>query len=139
MLKKIKMEFNGEIFNVEAERKGETISISRDGKNYSVRIIPEEVIATKPAAKAKTVHVSPVKDSVAPKHVAGSITAPMTGLVKDILVQTGAKVKARQIVMIMEAMKMDIEIKALSEGTVKEIYAAANSNVSQSQLLMSIG
>jgi oxaloacetate decarboxylase alpha subunit len=137
MKKQIKMEFEGKTFTIEAERNGENITITRDGKDYSVRIIPEEAVVVKKAAPKKS--AAPVVVSAVPTAVAGGITAPMAGLVKEILAAAGSTVEPGQVVVIMEAMKMDIEVKAAAAGTVKEVYAAVNTNVTQGQPLLSIG
>lgn len=49
------------------------------------------------------------------------IKAPISGKVKDIFAEAGSKVKEGQTIAIVEAMKMEIQIKSPSAGTVKEI------------------
>jgi biotin carboxyl carrier protein len=49
--------------------------------------------------------------------------APISGKVKDVFVEVGSKVKEGQIIAIIEAMKMEIQIKSPSAGTIKEIKA----------------
>src|SRR5919197_5519126 len=51
------------------------------------------------------------------------IKAPISGKVKDIFVKVGSKVKEGQIIAVIEAMKMEIQIKSPSAGTIKEIKA----------------
>lgn len=52
------------------------------------------------------------------------VTAPLPGHIKKILVNTGQKVSEKEAVLIIEAMKMEIEIYSKSSGTVKEIYVS---------------
>lgn len=54
----------------------------------------------------------------------GGFNAPMNGTVVDVLVEAGAVVEKDQILMIMEAMKMEHAIRAPSNGTVGELYFA---------------
>jgi len=51
------------------------------------------------------------------------IKAPISGNVKDIFAEAGGKVKEGQTIAIVEAMKMEIQIKSPSAGIVKEIKA----------------
>jgi biotin carboxyl carrier protein len=51
------------------------------------------------------------------------VKAPISGKVKDVFVEVGSKVKEGQIIAILEAMKMEIQIKSPSAGTIKEIKA----------------
>ena len=50
-----------------------------------------------------------------------AVTAPMPGKVVRVLVQPGELVEARQAVIVIEAMKMENELRALRAGRVKEI------------------
>jgi biotin carboxyl carrier protein len=51
------------------------------------------------------------------------IKAPISGKVKDVFAEVGSKVKEAQIITVIEAMKMEIQIKSPSAGTIKEIKA----------------
>jgi biotin carboxyl carrier protein len=49
------------------------------------------------------------------------VKAPISGKVKDVFADVGNKVKEGQIIAVIEAMKMEIQIKSPSAGTIKEI------------------
>jgi len=51
------------------------------------------------------------------------IKAPINGKVKDVFAEVGSKVKEGQVIAVIEAMKMEIQIKSTSAGTIKEIKA----------------
>ena len=51
------------------------------------------------------------------------IKAPISGKVKDVFAEVGSKVKEGQIIAVIEAMKMEIQIKSTSAGIIKEIKA----------------
>jgi biotin carboxyl carrier protein len=73
----------------------------------------------------------------APSQAAGVLYSPMTGLVKEIKVAVGADVKKGDVVLIMEAMKMDVEVSAPASGVVAEIAVRAGDTVeSQAPLLI---
>jgi pyruvate carboxylase subunit B len=63
----------------------------------------------------------------------------MTGVIKELLVAQGDSVQEGEPIMMMEAMKMDIEVSALSSGSVAEIYVQAGDNVKEGQALAKIG
>jgi biotin carboxyl carrier protein len=66
------------------------------------------------------------------------ISAPMPGKVVRILAQTGEKVEAGQGVVIIEAMKMQNELKSPKKGAVKRIHAAEGALVEAGQVLAEI-
>jgi pyruvate carboxylase subunit B len=66
------------------------------------------------------------------------IVAPIPGLVVDIEVEEGEEVDVGQGVVVMEAMKMENELRAQARGVVKEIKVAKGSPVDQGQVLVVI-
>ncbi|MPN31879.1 2-oxoglutarate carboxylase large subunit [bioreactor metagenome] len=67
---------------------------------------------------------------------AGSITAPMPGKVLKILVAQGAAVTAGQLVIILEAMKMENEIFTTVAGSVSQICCKEGDTVSTGDTLL---
>jgi len=63
------------------------------------------------------------------------LTAPMPGKIVRILVAPGAEVKARQGLVVMEAMKMECELGSPKEGRVKEIVVEIGMSVETGRLL----
>jgi biotin carboxyl carrier protein len=66
------------------------------------------------------------------------ITAPMPGKVVRVLVKAGEAVRARQPVVVVEAMKMENEVRADRDGTVAEIHTRDGMSVEAGALLMII-
>lgn len=64
------------------------------------------------------------------------ITAPMPGLIMDIMVNEGDFLKKGEPVLVLEAMKMENTIKSSGEGTVKSIKVAVGDSVEKSQVLV---
>ncbi|HYV99367.1 MAG TPA: biotin/lipoyl-containing protein [Gemmatimonadaceae bacterium] len=64
------------------------------------------------------------------------LVAPMPGLVVRILVNEGAEVVAGQPLVVMEAMKMENELRSASAGTVREIRARAGEAVEKGATLV---
>lgn len=66
------------------------------------------------------------------------LRAPMPGLIVAILVEEGQPVKKGQVLLVLESMKMQNELKAPRDGTVARIRVKANETVEQRQTLLSI-
>ncbi|HEV2259475.1 MAG TPA: biotin carboxylase N-terminal domain-containing protein [Streptosporangiaceae bacterium] len=66
---------------------------------------------------------------------AGSLLAPMPGLVRRVLVEVGAVVTAGQPLLVLEAMKMEQTIAAPAAGVVAELRAKAGEQVAAGQVL----
>ena len=66
------------------------------------------------------------------------VTAPMPGTILNIGVTVGDIVKKGQVLVILEAMKMENEIVAPSDGTVASINVASGTSVNAGDLLVSL-
>jgi biotin carboxyl carrier protein len=64
------------------------------------------------------------------------LTSPMAGVVQQVLVQPGDEVEAGQVLMVIEAMKMQNDLHARRAGTVKAVYASAGQRVEQGAPLL---
>lgn len=64
------------------------------------------------------------------------IHAPMPGLVLNILVEKGQKISKGDVILVLEAMKMENNLKAESEGVIKQIHCKKGDTVNKSQLLI---
>ncbi len=65
-----------------------------------------------------------------------SVTSPMAGAIKSILVKQGDSVKQAQPLVILDAMKMENQISAPVAGTVVKIDVAAGDSVTEGQVLL---
>jgi len=66
------------------------------------------------------------------------LRAPMPGLVVAILVTEGQVIKKGQVLLILESMKMQNELKSSRDGTVGRIRVKAGETVEQKQTLLSV-
>ena len=64
------------------------------------------------------------------------IRAPMPGLILDVHIEEGEEVKEGQVIMILEAMKMENIIKSPGEGIVKKINVQTGESVDKNSLLV---
>ena len=63
----------------------------------------------------------------------------MPGTINDVRVKTGDSVKKGQVLLILEAMKMENEIISNSDGTVKSVNVSKGASVSAGDVLITIG
>lgn len=92
--------------------------VTIDGKSYSVGV--EEVGEAASSAAPVAVAPAPAAKPSAPAAPSDGekLLSPFPGLIKNLLVENGAKVKKNQPVLVLEAMKMDNDITAPCDGTV---------------------
>ena len=93
-------------------------------------------VAASPAAPAPA-PAAPAAAPVAPAAAAGavSVNAPMPGNILDVKVKPGDSVKAGDVLLILEAMKMENEISAPQDGTVASVNVRKGDVVNSGDLL----
>ena len=108
--------------------------VNVNGTKYEVEI--EEISASE-AASAKAAPAAPAQTS-APAGAA-AIKAPMPGNILAVNVTNGASVKKGDVLMVLEAMKMENEILAPADGTVTSVNVTKGATVETGALLCTIG
>ena len=87
-----------------------------------------------PVAPTPAAPVAPAPVA-APVAGATSITAPMPGTILKVNVSNGQSVKKGDVLMVLEAMKMENEIMAPADGTVSSISVASGASVESGTVL----
>lgn len=82
--------------------------------------------------------ITHIPASVSEQNASGEINAVMDGVIVDVLVKEGDAVEAGQVMVVMEAMKMEHQLQALSTGRVTEVRAAIGQQVKSKQQLVTI-
>ena len=72
-------------------------------------------------------------------HGSGSVSAPMPGKIVSVAVQTGGSVKIHDLLVVLEAMKMEHRIEAPVAGTVSALHVAPGDLVAAGAALVTIG
>ena len=67
---------------------------------------------------------------------AGGLVAPMPGVAADVRVAVGDVVSAKQVLVVLEAMKMEHHITSPVDGVVTEVRVQAGGQVSNGELLL---
>ena len=121
-------------YTATVDGKNVTVEVSADGKEYTAKVngksfkVAVAEGAAAPAAKA----------AASAGGAAADLTAPMPGTVIKVLVAEGDEVAEGQTVVVMEAMKMETEIKAEKAGRVAQIVAAQGAVVAAGDVLVKI-
>ena len=115
-----------------------TYNITVNGVTYTVEV--EEVGATASAPVAAAPVAAPAAPAAAPAAAPVSangtqVLAPMPGSILNVNVSVGAAVKAGDVLMVLEAMKMENDIVAPCDGVVKQIPVAKGSTVNTDEVL----
>ena len=119
--------------------------ITIDGKQYEACVEEVSVDGATPVAPVVTevkAAVPVAAPKAAPKASAPvngtKMEAPMPGMIKAYKVAEGAKVKEGDVVLVLEAMKMDNDMTAPCDGVVS-FKAAVGSNVDTGDVMAVIG
>ncbi|WP_319756630.1 biotin/lipoyl-containing protein [uncultured Sphaerochaeta sp.] len=120
---------NGKAYGVKLTKNSAKVNGNDYPLNVAFGIDESAIEATKDAAGSAPAAASGA--AATPSHEAVSVNAPMPGLILRIDVKEGQQVKKNQVLMIMEAMKMENEIYAPCDGVVTKIA------VSQGQQMQS--
>lgn len=126
---------NGKDYEVEVgQGSAEVLSVSAAG-TASPAHTPAPVRAAAPAAAPAP---APVAAPAAP--AAGkAVNAPMPGTVLKMLIKQGDKVTNGQVLLVLEAMKMENEIFAPCDGTVTSVAVKEGSSVNSGDAMVTIG
>ena len=119
-------------------------NITVNGVAYSVSV-EETAAGAAPVAAAPAAPKAPAAPAAAPKAAAPagaagavSVKAPMPGNILDVKVAAGASVKAGDVLVILEAMKMENEIVASQDGTVASVNVHKGDTVNSGDVLVSM-
>jgi len=125
-------------FNITVNGVGYQVSVEEVGAAAAPVAAP--VAAPAPVAAAPAAAPAPAaKPAAAPVAGGNKVTAPMPGTILDVKCTVGAVVKKGDVMLILEAMKMENEIMAPADGTVKQIVAAKGASVNSGDVLVVLG
>lgn len=122
--------------NSTSTRSAESYSVRVNGQVYQVDVaaggdISDISSMTAPSSTAAIAQVAPTEGE--------PLAAPLAGNIFKVLVSPGQQVVAGEVVIILEAMKMETEIRAVNGGTVGQISTKEGDAVTVGQTLLTIG
>lgn len=106
--------------------------------NQLVEVIVEPLVEVLPSEEGR-IDIKATGQSIRPKaEEEGDITTAMPGTVVKIKVKKGDKIKAGDMVLIIEAMKMENEIHTPVDGVVEEIFVSEGDMVNPDEVLIKV-
>ncbi len=119
--------------------------ITVDGKDYRVELKQFGSRENQPVFKKVDTPTAPAtpppqteKMKKTPAVDSGAVRSPLPGMILEIRVSEGDQVKAGQALLVLEAMKMENQIQAPHDGTVKKIYFRNGDTVTEGEVLCEI-
>jgi biotin carboxyl carrier protein len=141
---------NGVDYQVEIEDINDNIAtVKVNGKSFEVeltgqkkKISTHRTPVTPPKAAASAPAASPAPESKPKSTAAGAgnkVYAPLPGTIIDVKVNVGDTVKTGDTVVILEAMKMQNNIEADSDGKITSVLISKGDTVMEGAVLVTIG
>ena len=149
-MKNFKFKINGTDYNVDInEVEGQEIKLDVNGTPYIVTVDKEmraqkprtTIVSSSPAPRV-AVASGEVQRASAPNPNAAAggtkVATPLPGTILDVFVNVGDQVKAGQRVVLLEAMKMENNIEADTDGTVTSVNVRKGDSVLEGDTLIVI-
>ena len=130
---KYKVTLNGRTYEVEVEH-GKAMLLD---EYEAIAPAPVAAAAAPVAAAAPAAAADPAAPAVT--GAGEAVTAPMPGNILKVNVNVGDAVKEGQVLVVLEAMKMENEIMAPKNGTVTQVVVSKGSTVDTGAALVVIG
>ncbi|NLP14625.1 MAG: biotin/lipoyl-binding protein [Clostridium sp.] len=140
-MKKFLIKVNGSQYEVEVEEiKNGVVSEPQVTLSQSAPMAaPSPAPAPAPApAAAPAPKAAPAKADTAVPSGATTIKSPMPGTILKVNVNAGDAVKKGQVLLILEAMKMENEILAPNDATVASVNVSQGSSVNVGDVMLSL-
>lgn len=114
------------VYTVEVEGKSFVVKVTEGGDISHITPVPTapSTQSTEPATSATTKNIP--------------VNAPMAGNIWKVLVKEGQQVAEGEVLLILEAMKMETEIRAATSGTVQGIKVKAGDTVAVGDILLTL-
>lgn len=119
------------------------LKVTVNGTIYDVTVdVEEEPPPALGAMAFSPAGMQSLKLSQAPQHLSAPaseekvLRAPISGTVTKVVADAGAQVAAGDVLLVLEAMKMETEITAPADGTVAEVHVQPGETVSGGEILV---
>ncbi len=120
--------------------------VTLNGKNYEVEVTETDAVllnvseatAPAPAPVAAPAPAAAPAAAAAPSAAGTNVPSPMPGTILSVNVAAGQAVKSGDVLLVLEAMKMENDIVAPCDGTVKQVLVSKGSTVNTDDVLVVI-
>jgi glutaconyl-CoA/methylmalonyl-CoA decarboxylase subunit gamma len=139
-VRKFLIKVNGVPYEVEVEDAGQAAVnyMPAAAPAMAAAAVAAPAVAAAPAPVAAAPAAPAAKPAGAAKTGSEVMKAPMPGTILNILAEAGQAVKKNQVVMVLEAMKMENEIVSPRDGVIAGFHATKGSSVNAGDLLFSL-
>lgn len=124
-------------FNITVNGKTYEVVVEETGASSSTATAPAAPVQTKSAEPAPAAPSAPAPVSVPADGT--TISAPMPGTILKVNVEKGAAVKKGDVLLVLEAMKMENDIQSPVDGTVVAVQTSKGASVETGAPLVTIG
>lgn len=122
-----------ELFSILLSGRSYDVLVQSERSNYTIMFGGEQYVVQVEDERSRKLNLG--RRAPALPHGELPIKAPISGLIVKVLVEPGATVEDGQPLVILEAMKMENEIRSLRAGVVKSVAVAAGKRVEQNEVL----
>jgi biotin carboxyl carrier protein len=134
-MKEFKFTIDGKQYNAAVnELEDNFAEVTINGKTYKVELEKEEA----PAAAAVRRPAAAAAPAAAAPAGLQTVKSPLPGSIVKVLVKAGQAVKKGDVLLTMESMKMENNVCAEADGTVKNIFVEPGKNVMQDDKLLEL-
>ncbi len=144
VMKNYTITVNGNVYQVSVEENiagvVTTQPVPAPVSSVAMVAAPVPTVTTTPVAEIPAAAPVPVVKPATPSGTSGSIkvNSPMPGKILGVKANVGDIVKRGQVILILEAMKMENEIVAPNDGTIASIDTSVGSNVEAGEVLVTL-
>lgn len=122
----LSLQMEGRAYAVDVDERADSLQVHLRGQSFKIDVADERKMRQRAATASFTVEGRQL------------ITAPMPGKVTKLLVKLGDEVKEGQGLVVVEAMKMENELKSPKAGKVVELFAQEGSTVENNAKLLTV-
>lgn len=127
-----------------SKKSTQVYTVSLNGKNYVAQVKGDDKIQVDVNGKSYNAtiseggEVSQVSESNAPASTGETIAAPLAGSIVKVCVSEGQSVSAGEVLLVLEAMKMETEIKAPNDASIGQVNVKEGDSVSTGDTLLTL-
>lgn len=121
-MRPVSIEINGQMKTAFVQKIGEMLWVHLDGETFTYR--PEKKVSSRKKSNSSG--------------SAGDVEAPMPGKITKIAVSPGDQVSKGQLLVVLEAMKMEYSLKSSTSGKVNAVKCKVGDQVALGQLLVEV-
>ena len=128
---KIQSATTGETGEISEKKRAREVEVEVNGKIFKVKVFGNDNVSGGPPRRRRG-------ETRRASRSEGAVQAPMQGTIVKVLVEEGQEVAADEPLCILEAMKMESEVRSQKAGTVSEIRVRAGQTVRSGDTLISV-